>query len=277
MVARKSFVLVAGLLASLLAGCSTARHDRSAPFLRVMTFNIHHGEGTDGRVDLKRIARVIRDSRADVVALQEVDRGVERTERVDIMTELSDLTGMAYAFGKNIDYQGGLYGNGFLTRFPILEERNHHYAMIRANEQRGALVMVLDVRGTEVLVLNTHLDYREDDIERLQNVKEITTLLASRGTRPAIVFGDFNDLPGSGTHTSLKDGLLDTWEKSGQGDGYTYPSGSPFKRIDYIFVTRIDNQSPGLVPLSSRVLASDASDHLPLLVTLDLQENWSRE
>jgi len=65
---------------------------------RMMTFNIHHGEGVDGRIDLERIAAVIRDERADIVALQEVDKGVERTARRDLAEELSKLTGMKALF-----------------------------------------------------------------------------------------------------------------------------------------------------------------------------------
>lgn len=91
---------------------------------RVMTYNIQHGEGLDGRVDIGRIAAAIRAGFADIVAPQEGDRGVKRSHRIDTMVALSDLTEMKWAFGKNIDYQGGDYGNGALTRFPILQEQN---------------------------------------------------------------------------------------------------------------------------------------------------------
>src|SRR6185503_1828899 len=111
--------------------------------VRVMTYNIHHGEGTDGKIDLNRIAEVILSARADIVALQEVDRSVERTARRDLVAELAELTKMNFAFGKNIDYQGGDYGNAVLSRFRVLKYENRHYKMIRDGEQRGLLQVVL--------------------------------------------------------------------------------------------------------------------------------------
>ena len=62
-----------------------------------MTYNIHHGEGLDGRVDTARIAALIKQERADIVALQEVDKGVRRTALRDLTAELASLTGMASA------------------------------------------------------------------------------------------------------------------------------------------------------------------------------------
>src|SRR4051794_910403 len=77
---------------------------------RVLTYNIHHGEGTDGRLDLGRIAGVIKSCQADVVGLQEVDQATERSGGVDQAATLSELTGLHATFGKAIDYRGGAYG-----------------------------------------------------------------------------------------------------------------------------------------------------------------------
>ncbi|HEY5615862.1 MAG TPA: endonuclease/exonuclease/phosphatase family protein, partial [Bacteroidota bacterium] len=132
---RLQFVVLLIFLCGV--GCGSRRTLPDVSTLRVLTFNIHHGEGTDGEIDIKRIAKLIQDSRADIVALQEVDRWTERTKKIDIMNELVDLTEMTYAFGKTIDFQGGEYGNGVLTRFPILEERNVLYPMTRPITQEG--------------------------------------------------------------------------------------------------------------------------------------------
>src|SRR5215213_773903 len=78
--------------------------------LRVLSYNIHHGEGTDGKVDLERIAKVITVAAPDLVAVQEVDRKTRRTNGVDQAAELGRLTRMHVEFGKAIDYQGGAYG-----------------------------------------------------------------------------------------------------------------------------------------------------------------------
>ncbi len=264
------FFLVLGCV-----GCSASRTAPDRPIIRVMTYNIHHGEGMDGKVDLKRIADIIKRSGADIVALQEVDRGVERTKRIDILTELSDLTDMTYAFGKNIDFQGGEYGNGFLTRFPILEERNLHYRMIRPGEQRGLLQLVLEVHGEEIVAMNTHIDYRQDDTERVMNVAEVRDAASRYTPRPLIVCGDFNDTPESRIIALMKEDFIDAWEAAGTGAGFTYPADTPKKRIDYIFVSkpkRGEDQSSSLSlrPVAARVIQTDASDHLPLLVEFEL-------
>ena len=85
--------------------------------LRVLTYNIHHGEGMDGKLDLPRIARVIRATEPDLVALQEIDQRTERTGQVDQSETLGTLTGMQVVFGGNIRFQGGDYGNAVMKEF----------------------------------------------------------------------------------------------------------------------------------------------------------------
>jgi len=74
-----------------------------------MTYNIHVGIGMDKKLDLQRIAAVITDQHPDLVGLQEVDRGVERTQRIDEIAEIAKMTEMDYAFAFNLSYQGGQY------------------------------------------------------------------------------------------------------------------------------------------------------------------------
>ncbi len=231
--------------------------------LRVMTFNIHHAEGVDGKLDVARVADVIRASGADVVGLQEVDRGVERSGRRDILKELADLTGMRLAFGKNIDHQGGDYGNGLLTTWPIVSEGNRHLPG-DGSEQRGALQVVIDVEGTQVLVLTTHLDYRRPDDYRVASADAIMEMLRGWGPGPVVALGDFNDVPGSRTHTRLASMLTDAWAAVGKDDGFTIPVVSPNRRIDWILVR-------GLEPTQAEVVRTQASDHLPVVATLRLK------
>jgi endonuclease/exonuclease/phosphatase family metal-dependent hydrolase len=258
------------------SGCSSGRYATGASTIRVMTWNIHHGEGLDRKVDVDRIAKLILKEKPDVVALQEVDRGVERSGKIDIITKLADLTDMTYAFGKTIEYQGGDYGNAFLTRFPILEERNHLYQLRQPGEQRGILQLVLDVRGEEILLASTHLESRSDDSARFSSVRELRSLLRAYVPRPVIVCGDLNDVPGSRVITELKKDFGDSWEQVPDGDGFTFPSNAPGKRIDYITLlhkSTPDSTSAGirLRPVSARVVQSIASDHLPLIVEFELR------
>src|SRR5690349_18697122 len=101
---------------SCLTVCVPAYAKRT---LRVMSYNIHVGVGMDKKLDLQRIADVINRERPDLVGLQEVDRGVKRTEGKEEIAELAALTHMEYAFAPNLDFQGGKYGVAFLSRFPL--------------------------------------------------------------------------------------------------------------------------------------------------------------
>jgi len=247
-------------------GCVPLQRQTPPLTFRVMTYNIHHGEGTDGKIDLLRIAEAIKREGADIVALQEVDRGVARTARRDLPEELAALTGMTCVFSNNYHYQGGEYGNAVLTQFPVLRRSNAHYKMLRVGEQRGLLQLVLGMNGRQLLFLNTHIDYRPDDTERLLNAEEIK-LVAKQYHLPTILCGDFNDIPGSRVHRAMKEQFQDCWELAGEGDGFTYSSDKPRKRIDYIFTS----QDAPLVPLKAWVPQSDASDHLPLVTEFRLR------
>jgi endonuclease/exonuclease/phosphatase family metal-dependent hydrolase len=226
-----------------------------------MTYNLHHGEGADGRVDLERIAAVIREQRADVVALQEVDKGVQRTARRDFPAELAALTGMTCVFSNNFHYQGGEYGNAVLSRFPVRRWTNTHLRMLRPDEQRGVLQVVLDVHGRDLLFMATHIDYRRDDAERLANVAQFHEVLAGYPRLPVLFGGDFNDTPGSRTCVAMSERFDDVWLSVGEGDGFTIPSANPGKRIDYLWL----GKGASLKPVRAWVPRTEASDHLPLV------------
>jgi len=231
-----------------------------------MTYNIHHGRGLDGRVDLERIAQVIREQNVDLVALQEVDKGTRRTDEIDIAAELAGLTGMQFAFEKNIDFQGGEYGNAILSRHPILSSTNHHYRMLHADEQRGMLSATVDLDGRTLTFVSTHLDFRPDPAERISNTSEIERFVSSSQDHPIIMAGDFNDTPGGPVHLRMKAHFTDAWEASGTGDGFTYSSHDPNKRIDYIYLRPKSSWHVN----SAGVGSSEASDHLALVVEATL-------
>ncbi len=263
---RLSFLRYLTFLAgAVTAGCASRPERASAAECTVLTYNIHHGEGTDGRLDLERIAQLIQAAGADLVALQEVDRGVTRTQRRDLPAELGKLTGLTPLFANNYAFDGGEYGNAILTRYPVRWWSNHHFQMIRPGEQRGLLQAVVDVKGREVVFLSTHLDHRPDDAERLSCVPEILSALSAQGTRPVLLCGDFNDTPESRVIARLSEAFRDGWAAVGQGPGPTYPSEGPVKRIDYIWL-----RGP-VQPVSAEVITSEASDHaaLRLVVRLD--------
>jgi endonuclease/exonuclease/phosphatase family metal-dependent hydrolase len=254
-------LLFATWLLSGLTACHSAPKAAAPKTFRVMTYNIHHGAGVDGKIDFQRIADLIKREQADMVALQEVDKGVQRTARRDCPAELAALTGMSCVFSNNFHFQGGDYGNAVLTRFPIKRWTNRHYQMLRPDEQRGLLQVVLDVHGRELAFLDTHIDYREDDTERLRNVTEILEAIQAYRGRPMILCGDFNDTPGSRTHQKLAPAFTDTWTAAGTGDGFTIPAEKPNKRIDFIWLSK----DSALEAVKAWVPESLASDHLPVV------------
>jgi endonuclease/exonuclease/phosphatase family metal-dependent hydrolase len=249
------------LLLALWCASAAAHGATNAPF-RVLTYNIHHAEGLDGRVDVPRIAAVITNSGADLVALQEVDRRLPRTQLLDLPAELARLTGLTCVFSNNYAFQGGEYGNAILSRFPIVSATNTHYRMLGPGEPRGLLRSVVRVGGREIVFAVTHLDHRTNDAERLSNVADLHSLVAEASGRPVLLCGDFNDTPESRLHARLKERFLEAWEITGQGPGFTIPSEKPRKRIDFQWV----NQGAPLVPRKAWVIATEASDHLPLAV-----------
>jgi endonuclease/exonuclease/phosphatase family metal-dependent hydrolase len=256
---------LACLGAVLLSGCAAT--EKQPRTLRVMTYNIQHGAGADNKIDLLRTAEAIKREKPDIVALEEVDKGVERTARRDLTSELAALTGMTGYFNNNFHFQGGEYGNAVLTRFPILMETNTHYKMIRPNEQRGVIQMILNVKGRKVVFMVTHIDYRPDDAERLINADQIKEIIKQYQGMPIFLCGDFNDMPGSPTYKKMHAMFADTWELVGQGEGFTYSSIKPHERIDYIWIS----PDKSIVPIKAWIPDTQASDHFPLVADFELK------
>ena len=93
--------------------------------VRVLTYNIFHGENMNGGSNLKRVAAIIDSLRIDIVALQEVDKNTNRANGLDLIAELETLTDMNGIFGKAMDYDDGEYGEGILSRYPLIEIKNN--------------------------------------------------------------------------------------------------------------------------------------------------------
>lgn len=226
--------------------------------LEVLTYNIHHGEGTDGKLDLERIAGVIRRSQADLVALQEVDNEASRTGGVDQAAELARLTGMHVSFGPNIELQGGSYGNAVLSRFPIVAERNHPLPNLNNGEQRGALEVTVRLsRDLVCTLISTHFDHRRDPAERNDSAKDVCSLGVSDARHPVLLAGDMNAVPESEAIAVLQTKYV---SRAAVRDG-TFPSAAPTGRIDHVFCLR----NSMLQPIEEVVIDEPvASDHRPI-------------
>lgn len=236
-----------------------------AKTLRVMTYNIHVGIGMDKKLDLRRIADVINKEKPDLVGLQEVDRGVQRTQRIDEIVELSKLTRMDYAFAFNLPYQGGQYGVAILSRFPIRATEHRLYKNLREAERRGFIRAEVKIDGRVVHFVTTHLDYQHDDGRLFEAQQMLEGLSDVKG--PLIVVGDFNDTPAGETYKLTRSLFNDAWAVVRPGDeGFSYPADKPTKRIDYIF-TRI---SDGIKTKRAWVVNTLASDHVPVVADLEI-------
>jgi len=245
-------------LALAAASCTTTEPDR----LRVLSYNIHHGEGTDGVFDLERLARVIRSADPDLVALQEVDRGTERASGVDQAAELGRLTGMEDHFGKALDFSGGEYGEAVLSRLPVISVRNHPLPFSPGHESRAALEVVVELSdGTPCHFVATHLDHTRDPMDREAQSRAMNELFA-RDDALRLLVGDLNAEPAA---LSMQI-LLEHWTRAGADlERPTFPSDEPRRTIDHVLM-----RPAGAWEVESVEVLDEpvASDHAPLLVVL---------
>ncbi|HEX7260515.1 MAG TPA: endonuclease/exonuclease/phosphatase family protein [Luteolibacter sp.] len=220
--------------------------------LRVFCWNLHHGVGEDGKLDLERIAKVIRETNPDLVALQEVDNRCGRSGNIDQTAELAKLTGMTGVFGKAMDYDGGGYGQAILSRFPIQTSKVH--PLPGKGEPRIAFEVSVTIDGKETRLVTNHLDL--DDAQRLVQAETLTKILEATSV-PLILCGDFNDLPDSAPLKTLGRVLTPVQKKE---PVLTCPAGKPDSEIDHFLVR-------GFIPVAPLVVLPEAvaSDHRPLL------------
>jgi endonuclease/exonuclease/phosphatase family metal-dependent hydrolase len=266
-------LLLLALVATVVAGTGTAAGVPGAPPprpLRVATFNIHHGVGIDGVLDLARIAATIERTGAEVVGLQEVDRHwSERSNFVDQATWLADVLDMDLAFGANLDLDPPAagaprrqFGTAILSAHRIRATTNTLLPRPLGGEQRGLLEALIKVRGIPVRVFNTHLQH-DSQVERLAQVARIREVLATT-EESVVLLGDLNATPDTPEIAGLTDRLVDAWVTAGVGDGFTFDAATPHARIDYVM------SSDNVVARTAAVVTTDAADHLPVVVDLAL-------
>ncbi len=254
-----------GLLTLTVTSPSTAE----AETLRVLCYNIHYGQGNDGRYDIERLAAVIKKSNPDLVALQEVDVGVKRSGRLHQAQRLSELTGMPVRFGPTQHYEGGLFGNAVLTKLPILDVLIQPLPYTESTPEkvtypRAAIAVTVRLpSGRPLRFISTHFQHNMPD-DRIAEAKAVNSFFAQDETVATILAGDMNAVPGSEPIRIL----LQQW--SGTADNPptpTAPSKNPTSRIDYIFYRP---QSSIQLKHSEVISEPMASDHCPVLAVFEL-------
>lgn len=241
--------------------------------LRIMSYNVHSCVGMDGISSLKRIARVIARYKPDVVALQELDVGKERSHFKNQVDELCELLNMQGYFSPAMTGGDELYGDAILSKYPmhlIKSATLPSYGNAKL-EPRSAIWASIDFNGTYIQLINTHLGLNAE-----QRRFHVTQLMGEHWishedfSGPAIVCGDFNALPGSYVMNKLTTQFNDVQESTVVKKTFnTFSSRLPALRIDHILTT---NSFEVLsVDIPSTTLTRIASDHLPLIATVKVK------
>lgn len=239
---------------SLLVAATICAVACTARTVSLMSFNIRNATGMDNRRDLDRTARVIKREKPETVAVLEVDSVTGRSGGRYILGELARRTGMDDYYAPAIDYDGGKYGIGILTKArPIAV---HRMALPGREEKRALLMMEFP----DYVFIATHLSLTEEDrMESARIIRQLVETMNEKG-KPVFVAGDLNDHPGSPVINALGQGgaqLLDA-------AAHTFPADKPNETIDYIIMYPADKAGNALK--SSRVVNEPAaSDHRPIV------------
>ena len=261
----KIYVTILLLFITSLSGAQTKVD--STKIVRVLSFNILHGANTNGDFNLDVIAKVINDANPDFVALQEVDNKTNRAKKYDLVTELGWRTKLNPLFGKAMDYDGGEYGEGVLSKTTFLNTKTVALPYYENHEPRAALAITTVIPSKDTIsFIGTHLDHLKDEKDRIAQVNKINEVFA-KNTYPTILAGDLNAEPNSLPINILEEVWTASYDKN--SIEYTYPSDKPDKKIDYIMFYPKNRWRV----LETKVIQDTiASDHCAYLVVLELLE-----
>ena len=241
---------------------------------RILTYNVHSCRGTDGKLDVGRIADVIAEARPDIVALQEVDVRRARTSKVDQAHAIAERLGMAFHFNAALNVAEEQYGDAILTTLPVTLVKTGPLPTLprmRGLERRGALWVEVEVEGgRKVQIVNTHLGLvPAEQRPQARHLLSGEWLGHPRCADPTILVGDFNATPRYAAYKMFAGRLRDARRAACVRRGaLTFPSRLPMIRIDHIFVSGSVTVSD--VHALNGDLAKVASDHLPLVADFQL-------
>lgn len=258
-----------GLLLLTLGLLSSLSCKKEEPIkLKLMSYNIHHGEGMDTILDLARISSIIRSIDPDLCGLQEVDDYCTRTDSVDQTEYLAQSTTMKGTFGKFMNFQKGEYGMATLVKKPIISSK-----VLRLpdgkHEPRSSIVHEVKLSDACIIVFaNVHFDWiggEEGSTNRLNQAKELTKYLDSLD-HATIITGDFNCTPDSPTMTYFTE---QGFEFVTKGNDKLSFQGKTKSEIDHLIYR--DLGPIKFIPKNIYLMEEPlASDHRPLVVELDV-------
>ena len=244
------------------------RHGALPATLNVLSYNIHHcNPPTAGTlIDIDTIAGVIRKLNPDLVALQEVDVRTKRSGGVDQAQLLGEKTGMKAWFFKAIDHDGGEYGLGILSKYPVSEFKQYKLPTIAESKGEPRILATVTIKGKDgkdLIFACTHLDAQSNPQNRLLQIREINSILKD-SKQPVIIAGDLN----AATGTEVINTFDENFTRTCSNCAFTIPVTKPNKTIDFI----------GYMPAArfevekhEVINETYASDHLPVSVKLRLK------
>lgn len=247
-------LILTAALAIALASCS-----RGPITANLMCYNVHNCVGLDDSLSCERIARIINDAEVEAVALQELDSMTTRYPGHDMLSEVAALTDMYPTYAASIDYRGGKYGIGILTKEKPLSHRR--VPLPCRSEPRSLLIVEME----DYYYCCTHLSLHEED--RVKSISIIVNEL-SQLDKPAIIAGDFNALPNSMPMQFLAR-QFHIFPKSGVP--FTFPANKPEREIDYIALYTGGGATANV--LRHEVLTAPVeSDHAPIVARVEITE-----
>jgi endonuclease/exonuclease/phosphatase family metal-dependent hydrolase len=218
----------------------------------VASYNIHKYVGIDGVFAPERIALVIKELKADIVGLQEIESSFYRNK--NLAGAILEKAGLEMIFGPTRRYRDGQYGNALLTSYPVKDVRRINLSVF-GRSPRGALDVDLLVKGETIRVIVAHLGLGLR--ERRKQIRRLLDILCLDRDRMAIMLGDFNEWVPFGSP------LCRVHSAFGKSPTLrTFPSLMPVLPLDRIWIHPVGalaSMSTHKTPLSRR-----ASDHLPV-------------
>ena len=257
-VMKRLFLLLGFILSASFAVSAAEKGDT----LKLMTYNLRFGE----LASMQQIGEYIASENPDIVAVQECDWATKRKRAVHqngvkFVNELAYHTGMFGIYGKSINYAGGYYGIGLLSKYPILSYERVLLPNDGKTEQRSMLIADIELPDGKVITfVNTHLEVKTAKM-RIEQVKFIEKYLKGRKNQ-LFLAGDMNATPDTKEMAMLRENWADLTNTV-----FTYHTSKPEIKIDYIYTRPSEN-----VELVNTEVKEDVklSDHFPVISTIVL-------